>query len=55
MTRAQQAAELAKQLAALLGQSEPTPANDDEPAIDEEAIRALARADAEQMRRARRR
>lgn len=54
MTAAQKAAELAKQLAALLGQTD-APANDEEPAIDEEAIRAMAKRDAELMRRARRR
>jgi hypothetical protein len=43
---------LAQDLLRALGQQVP-PANDDEPAVDEAEIRRLARADAEQMRRAR--
>jgi len=47
-----QAADLARKLAELLTQTE-QPANDE--AIDEDAIRELARQDAEQMRKARKR
>jgi len=46
------AAELARQLAQLLGQTDQA-ANDDEPVIDREAIRERARKAAERMRRAR--
>jgi hypothetical protein len=45
---------LARELLQALGQ-EPAPANDDEPAIDVEALRARARRAAERMRRARNR
>lgn len=38
-----------------LAHADDAPANDDEPTIDEEAIRELARKDAEEMRRARKR
>lgn len=43
---------LARQLLEALAKAD-TAANDDEPVIDEAAIRARARADAERMRRAR--
>lgn len=43
---------LAHELLRALGQ-QPSPANDDEPPIDEDAIRERARRDAEEMRRAR--
>jgi hypothetical protein len=46
------AAELARQLAALLGQPDQA-ANDDEPEIDRDAIRERARRTAEWMRRSR--
>lgn len=61
MTRARKqpdavALELAKQLIAQLGGSTTEPANDDEPTPEEaEKLRELARQDAEEMRRARRR
>lgn len=52
MTRrsAKDAAALLRQALAALDRDEPQPANDE---IDEEAIRELARKDAEQMRKAR--
>lgn len=47
-------ATLLRQLAEALGQAAPEPANEDEPAIDEDALRELAKRDAEEMKRARR-
>lgn len=61
MTRARKqpdavAIDLARQLLAQLGHASPEPANDAEPTPEEaEEIRELARRDAEEMRRARRR
>lgn len=53
MSRKQDALTLLKRAMQAIEQSDPHAANDE--AIDEESIRALARQDAEQMRRARRR
>lgn len=52
MTKRNDPVALAKQLLEALAKSNEA-ANDDEPVIDEEAIRAKARADAERMRKAR--
>lgn len=53
MKRAEDPVALARKLLAALGET--AAANEDEPAIDEEALRELARRDAEKMRRARNR
>lgn len=52
--KAKSPVELARELLASLGQAAEAPANDEEPAIDEAAIRERARAAADRMRRARR-